>query len=73
MIDELKVAGRLHPINVLSAHKTRLLGNFTAHLDREVTHSELEKALLLVQKILEDLFVTPALQKEIDTTRQPTT
>lgn len=71
MIDELKDAGKLHPINAVSAHKTRVLGNLTAHLDREVTHTELAKALVLVRKILEDLFVTPALQAEIDTSTRP--
>ncbi len=71
MIDELQGQGRIHPINVVSAHKTRILGNFTAHIIREVTSEELEKALRLTEKILEDLFVVPKLQEEIDTGRPP--
>lgn len=69
MIDELADKKVLHPINAQSAHKTRIIGNFTAHVVREITPGELEKTLTLTEKILDDLFVTPALQKEIDTTR----
>ncbi len=71
MIDALKGQGRLNPINAVSAHKTRILGNFTAHIVREVTSDELQKAARLTEKILEDLFVVPKLQEEIDTKRPP--
>src|SRR5712692_7871792 len=71
MIDELKEKNVIHPINAVSAHKTRVLGNFTAHIVREVTSAELEKALRLTEKIFDDLFVLPQLQKEIDTEKPP--
>ena len=65
MIDELKDSGLLHPMNAVSAHKARILGKYTAHLYREVTHGELETALVLTERILEDLFVVPVLQDQI--------
>lgn len=69
MIDELAGKNQIHPINVQSAHKARLIGNFTAHVLRDVSSDEVAKVMKLVEKILEDLFVTPAIQKEIDTTK----
>lgn len=69
MIEELKGQNKIHPMNAVSAHKTRLIGNFTAHVVREITSDEIQKAMRLTEKILEDLFVVPKLQEEIDTAR----
>jgi hypothetical protein len=71
MIDELKDQGKIFPLNTISAHKTRIIGNFTAHVIREISSDEIRTALRLSEKILDDLFVTPALQQEINTTRPP--
>ncbi len=69
MINELKDQGKIFPVNAVSAHRTRIIGNFTAHVIREVTPEEIQVALRLTEKILDDIFVTPVLQNEIDTTR----
>ena len=69
-IDELAAQGKLHPINVESAHKTRLIGNFTAHLIKDVSKDELKSVIYLVEKIMEDLFITPIIRDNLDTSRK---
>ena len=69
-IEDLKRKNKLHPTNAESAHKARILGREVAHILREVTPDEIEKCLFLVEKILEDLFVVPAIQQQIG---KPTT
>jgi hypothetical protein len=67
-IEDLKRKNKLHPMNAASAHKARILGRDVAHILREVDSDEVSKCLFLSEKILEDLFVVPAIQKEIDGT-----
>ena len=67
-IEDLKKKNKLHPMNATSAHKARILGRDAAHILREVESEEVSKCLFLAEKILEDLFVVPAIQQEIDKT-----
>lgn len=65
MIDELKGADRLHPMNANTAHGARMLGNNVAHILRDIKGEEIKICLDLIEKVLDDLFVTPKLQEQI--------
>lgn len=65
MIDGLKAAGLLHPLHAATAHGARILGNTVAHILGDIKSSEIKVCLDLVEKVLDDLFVTPKLQQQI--------
>jgi hypothetical protein len=65
-IEDLKKKNKLHPLNAESAHKARILGRDIAHILHEVDSNEILKCLSLTERILEDLFLLPAIHEEID-------
>jgi hypothetical protein len=65
MIDELRDAGKLHPMNATTAHSARILGNTVAHVLGKIQSAEVKVCLDLIEKVLDDLFVTPKLQEQI--------
>jgi hypothetical protein len=52
-------------MNATTAHSARILGNTVAHVLGKIQSAEVKVCLDLIEKVLDDLFVTPKLQEQI--------